>query len=207
MRVLLSFYTRARRPTTPNSLQNGSQGDFPTRGRAEPLKPNRFGLQAGLCRREAARVNNNQGRSRCALGWRRGPDEPGPSPTPGPPGFPKPTLAQPAGRQPGTDSPPGPSGRVQPAKFLPQGRASVPARATCAAREERSPPCSRKVKQLPRAPVCFPRCINSARERRRLPSRGAPAGRHAPRGNGPTLTLAAAMLRPGCGRLQDPLGG
>ncbi|XP_047551718.1 translation initiation factor IF-2-like [Lutra lutra] len=55
--------------------------------------------------------------------------------------------------------------------------------------------------------ICFPRCINSARERLRLPSFPAPAGRHAPRGNGPTLTLAVAMLRPECGRLQDPPGG
>lgn len=73
MRVLLSFYTRTRRPTTPNSLQNGSQGDFPTRGRAEPSKPNRIGLQPLLCRREEARVNNNQGQKQVRSGVAEGP--------------------------------------------------------------------------------------------------------------------------------------
>lgn len=42
-----------------NSLQNGSQGDFPRRGRAEPLKPNRIMLRRRRCPREAARVSNN----------------------------------------------------------------------------------------------------------------------------------------------------
>lgn len=45
-----------------SSLQNGSQGDFPSRGRAEPLKPNRIMLRRRLCPREASgRVNNNRG--------------------------------------------------------------------------------------------------------------------------------------------------
>lgn len=131
--------------------------------------------------------------------------------TPGPPGFSKPCMAQPAGRQPGTDSPPGPSGRVQPAKFLPQGRASVPAPATCATQGGTVThllPLLQGGTAAPRpSPICFPRCTNSARERLRLPRPPAPAGRHAPRGNGPTLTLAVAMLRPECGRLQDPPGG
>lgn len=37
-----------RRPSPPSTFQNGSQGDFPTRGRAEPLKRNRIRLQPQL---------------------------------------------------------------------------------------------------------------------------------------------------------------
>lgn len=67
------LHARARKPTIPNSLQNGSQGDFPTRGRAEPLRPNRIWLQPGLCRREGeARVNNNRGQKQVRSGVAEG---------------------------------------------------------------------------------------------------------------------------------------
>lgn len=47
----------------------GSQGDFPTRGRAGPLKPNRLWLQPALCRGEGeARVNNNRGQKQVRSG-------------------------------------------------------------------------------------------------------------------------------------------
>lgn len=47
------------------SFQNGSQGDFPTSGRAEPLKRNRIRLQPQLGPLEGeTRVNNSRVRSR-----------------------------------------------------------------------------------------------------------------------------------------------
>lgn len=47
------------------SFQNGSQGDFPTSGRAEPLKRNRIRLQPQLGALEGeTQVNNSRVRSR-----------------------------------------------------------------------------------------------------------------------------------------------
>lgn len=123
------------------------------------------------------------------------------SPDPGAAGFSRPALALPAQRQPDTDSRPGPSGKVHLAKFLRQGRASVPARAACAACEGRSPPSSRccKVEQLPRAPFCrlSPRTPRHVRARAsRAP--WAPAGRRSP-GNGRRLPWRPPCFTPGAG--------
>ena len=128
MGVLWSFYAHTRRPTLSSSLQNGSQGDFPTRGRAEPLKPTGIRLLRGVCPREATRVSNYQGQEQLCAGVAERTCRPRALPAPGRnrARSSSPALAQPAGRRPGTDSPPGPSGRVQPAKFLLQGRALVP---------------------------------------------------------------------------------
>lgn len=113
-------------------LQNGSQGDFSTGGRAEPWKPKRIRLQRGLWPLEAARVNYNRGQGQERAGVAQGTCRPQSLPRPGA-RFSSRALAQLAGRRSGTGSPPGPSGRVQTAKFLRQGRTSGRARAASAA--------------------------------------------------------------------------
>lgn len=73
-----------RRPSPPSTFQNGSQGDFPTRGRAEPLKRNRIRLQPQLGPLEGeTQVNNSRVRIRRTPRWQRGLCDPGIFPVPG----------------------------------------------------------------------------------------------------------------------------
>lgn len=73
-----------RRPSLPSSFQNGSQGDFPTGGRAEPLKRNRIWLRPLLEPLEGeTQVNHSRVRSRRTSKWQRGLCDPGLFPAPG----------------------------------------------------------------------------------------------------------------------------
>lgn len=68
----------------PSTFQNGSQGDFPTGVRAEPLKRNRIRLQPQLGPLEGeTQVNNRRVRSRRTPRWQRGLCNPGLAPVPG----------------------------------------------------------------------------------------------------------------------------
>lgn len=68
----------------PSTFQNGSQGDFPTGARAEPLKRNRIRLQPQLGPLEGeTQVNNRRVRSRRTPRWQRGLCNPGLAPVPG----------------------------------------------------------------------------------------------------------------------------
>lgn len=177
----LARYTRR-----PSTFQNGSQGDFPTGARAEPLKRNRIRLQPQLGPLEGeTRVNNRRVRSRRTPRWQRGLCNPGLAPVPG-------HLA--------------PSARA----LLLAGPGSVPrdlagdrAKWECPAGKSF---CSTTRPRYARGHKCGPLCPPSAAKWNPHPVArctllGARSSLPA------ALTLAAAMLWPWCRQLWDPLSG
>lgn len=182
-------------------LENGSQGDFSIRGRAEPWKPKRIRLQPGLWPLEAARVNYNRGQGQERAGVAQGTCWPQSLPHPGAPvllaGLGSARRAPVRHRLPSRAKWEGADCKVSAAESdlgVRTGRLCRP--------EWPSPSSSRccKVNSCPTPPfLCFSRCTGPARERPSLSRPQARSDRRAPRGNGPTLTLAAAMLHPGAG--------
>lgn len=187
-------------------LQNGSQGDFSTGGRAEPWKPKRIRLQRGLWPLEAARVNYNRGQGQERAGVAQGTCRPQSLPRPGAPVL----LAGPG------------SARGAPVRYRLPSRAKrqgadckvsaagsdLRARTGRLCRLEWPSPSSSRCCKVNSCPtplsLCLSRCTGPARERPSLSRAQARSDRRAPRGNGPTLTLAAAMLRPGAGGCGTP---